>query len=81
MQELAIAQNLAITSCKDVLQGFDNDGVQKQRSSLFIWTENASVQTKNCVAALSMMALTFLALQYGKCGQPFLIELNSWKFV
>ena len=56
MQELAIASNLAITSCKDVLQGFDNDGVQKQRSSLFIWTEDASVQTKNCVAALSMMA-------------------------
>ena len=39
-----------------MLQGFDNDGVQKQRLSLFIWTENASVQTKNCVAALSMMA-------------------------
>ena len=28
MQELAIAQNLAITSCNDVLQGFDNEGVQ-----------------------------------------------------
>ena len=56
MQKLAIASNLEITSCKDVLQGFDNDGVQKQRSSLFIWMENASVQTKKCVAALSMMA-------------------------
>ena len=56
MQELAIAENLAITSCKDVSQSFDNDGVQKQRSSLFIWTENASVQTKNCVAAFLMMA-------------------------
>ena len=56
MQELAIASNLAITSCKDVLQGLDNDGVQKQRSSLFIWTKNASVQNKNGVAALSMIA-------------------------
>ena len=47
-------------SCNNFLQrritGLDNDGVQKQRSPLFIWTENASVQTKNCVAALSMMA-------------------------
>ena len=46
-------------SCNDVLQGFDNDGVQKKeikkRSSPSIWMENASIQTKNRVAALQMM--------------------------
>ena len=58
MQEVAFAKNLAMTSCNVVFHGFENDGVQKEkrRSSPFIWTENASVQTKNCVSALSMMA-------------------------
>ena len=54
MKELALAQNLAITSCNIVLRGFENDGVQK-RSSPSIRTENASVQTRNCVAGLSIM--------------------------
>ena len=40
-----------ITSCNVVLHGFENE-----RSSPVIWRENASVQTKNCVAAFSMMA-------------------------
>ena len=55
-------QELVIASCKDVLLRFENDDVQKtklkkkKRSSSSIWTENSSIQTKNCVAALSMMA-------------------------
>ena len=51
LQQLKI---IAITSCNDVLQGFDNNGVKK-RSLPSISTENDSIQTKNCVAALSMM--------------------------
>ena len=44
--------------------------VSKKKPLFFIWAENASIQTKNCVAALSMTASVDLALQYGKCGHP-----------
>ena len=42
MQELAIAENLAITFCDFVLQGFENDDVQKNNKKkghhpLFGW--------------------------------------------
>ena len=49
MQELAEGQ--CLKSCNVVSQGFENDGVQKKSLSS-IGTVNASIQTKNCVAAL-----------------------------
>ena len=41
---------------------FENDSLQK-KSSPFIWTKNASIQTKNCVAAVLMMvSIVFVSL-------------------
>ena len=39
------------------------------RECVDFWMElNASIRTKDSVAALSMMALSFIVLYYSKCG-------------
>ena len=44
-----------VERCKSLNLGFENDDFKK-RSSLSIWMENTSMQTKNCVAVFLMMA-------------------------
>ena len=41
--------------CKGLSSDFENNGLQKKVIAS-TWTENVSIQTKNCVAALSIMA-------------------------
>ena len=55
---------------KCAVLGFENDGLRKKWSSLTIWTENASIQTWNYLADLSIMAsIAFRSLVQKMCGQ------------
>ena len=50
-----------------------------KRSSSSIWTENASIQTKNCVEAFSMMASIVFGSLVAQVRHPCPIKLNTWK--
>ena len=76
IQELAGSQGFKswqVKECKWLIFGFENDGLQKKVKPS-IWTDNALIQTKNGIAALSMMASIIFSSQHGKCGQPFCIK-------
>ena len=64
-----------------LLHGFENYSVQVKRSSPFIWRENASIQTKNCVAALSMMAFIVIGSLVRQVLLPYYIELDTWELL
>ena len=60
--------------------GFENHGLRKKRSLTSIWTENASIQTKNGVEALSMMAFIVFGTLVRKVWPPLLYQSRIWKF-
>ena len=72
IQELAEGQCLKF--CNDVLQGFGNNGIKKKNSSPFLWTENALIQTKNCVAALVMMASIVFGSSSASATNPVILN-------
>ena len=55
--------------------------IQEKRSSPSTWTDNTSIQTKNCVAAFSVMAAIVFSFLVRKYGHPCRLKLDIWKFV
>ena len=55
--------------------------VSKKGSLLSIWTENASIQTKNYLAALSIMTSKVFGSLVRQVWPPCRIKLDIWKFL